>query len=53
MKLMIHTTKILTVHVCVDLRCGDVGMAQHFLDGAQVGTTFKKMGGEGMSECVW
>ena len=41
------------VKVCVDLRGGDLRMSQHFLDGAQVGTTLNQVGGKTVTERVW
>ena len=37
MILLMHLPKVLSVHVCVDLRRRNVGVAEHFLYGAQVG----------------
>ena len=37
------------VDVGVDFGGGD-GVAEHFLDGAEVGTAFDEMGGEGVAE---
>lgn len=34
---------ILTDDMGVNLRCCNIGMTQHFLDGAQVGAVFQKM----------
>ena len=39
--------------VGVDLGGGDVGVAEHGLDGAEVGAVHEKVGGEGVSEGVW
>ena len=36
------------VHVGVDLRGRDIGVAEHFLDGAQVSPALKQVGGEGV-----
>lgn len=35
--------------VRVDLGGGDVGVAEHFLDGAEVGAVVQEMGGEGVA----
>ncbi len=39
--------------MCVDLSRADVAVAEHFLDGAQVGPVLQKMGGKGVAEYVW
>ncbi len=36
----------IAIDVCINLGCGDVDMAEHFLDAAKVGAACKKMGGE-------
>ena len=38
--------------VGVDLRGGDVGMAEHGLDSAEVGAVHEEIGGEGMTQSV-
>jgi len=38
--------------VGVDLSGGDVGVAEHFLDGAEVGTVVEEMGRKGVAEHV-
>ena len=40
------------VHMGVDLRRRDVGVAEHFLNDAQVGPAGEQMGGEAMPEKV-
>ena len=37
----------------VDFGGGDGFVAEHFLDGAQVGSSFEEVGGEGVAEGVW
>ena len=39
-------------NVRIDFRSAHAGMAEHLLDGKQVGTTFKQMCGKAMPECV-
>lgn len=39
-------------YVGVDHGCADVGVAQEFLDGTDVVTVFKELGGKGVSERV-
>ena len=39
-------------HVGVDLSCGDVGVAEHFLYGAKVCTVFDKVSRKGMAKGV-
>jgi hypothetical protein len=46
MKLCVHGFEPLLVHVRVDLRGGDVAVAQQFLDDAQVGSAADQVGGE-------
>ena len=38
--------------VGVDLRGGDVGVSEQFLEGAQIGARFEQMGGETVPEGV-
>ena len=40
------------VDVGVDLSGGDVGVAEHFLDNAKVGTVVEEVGGEAVAELV-
>ena len=40
------------VDVGVDLGGGDVGVAEHFLDDAEVGAVVEEVGGEAMAELV-
>ena len=39
-------------HVRVDLRGGEIGVAQHLLDGPQVGAPLEQVGGEGVTQRV-
>ena len=39
-------------HVGIDLRRGDIGVAQELLQGSQVGAMGQKVAGEGMAEYV-
>src|SRR5688572_19657060 len=48
-----HLPQVLPVHVGVDLRGGDVDMAEHLLDGPEIRTPFEQVGGEGMAKGVW
>ena len=34
----------------INLRGGNIGMSQHFLNGTQIGTVGKQMGGKGMAQ---
>ena len=45
-------TEHLTVDVGVNFRGGNAFMAQHALDGAQVGAAFQQMSGKRMPECM-
>ena len=40
------------VDVGIDLGGGDVGVAEHFLDDAEVGAVVEEMGGEAVAELV-
>lgn len=37
MELLVDSFEAVLVDMCVDLGCGDIGMAQHELDGTQIG----------------
>ena len=37
----------------VDLSCGNLGVAKHFLDGAKFGSVIKQVGSKAMSQGVW
>src|SRR4051812_34590541 len=52
MVLQVHLFKAVCIHVRVDLRGGDVGMAQKLLHDAQIGAAGEQMGGEGMPKRV-
>ncbi len=45
--------QVLLADVGVAVGGGDAGVAEHFLDDAQVGAVFEKVGGEGVAERVW
>ncbi len=44
--------EVFLVDVGVDLRAGDVGVAEEFLDDAEVGAVFEEVGGEGVAQKV-
>src|SRR5206468_6814116 len=44
--------EVVPIDVGVELRRGEVGVAEHFLHGAQVGPALEQMGGERMAERV-
>ncbi len=46
----VHFLQILPIHMRIDLRRGDVHMAEHFLYGSEVGAAFEEVGGEGVAE---
>ena len=50
MKFPVYGGQSLMIDVRVDLRCGDIGMAQHFLDGTERGPVGKKVAGKAMAE---
>ena len=43
----------LAVYVGIDFRRGNALVAQHALDGSQVGTSFQQVGGKGVAEGMW
>ena len=51
-ELAMHTSKILTIHVRVDLCRRDIGVAKHFLNSAQVGAAFKEVRRKRMAQRV-
>ena len=52
MKLSVHLLESRVVDVCVDLRGGDAGVAQHLLHLPQVGAASQKMRGETVTQGV-
>ena len=40
-------------HVCVQLRRGEIGVAEHLLDAPQICASFEQVGREGMPQEVW
>src|SRR5690606_17227463 len=52
MELPMHGTKILAVYMSVDLRRGDVCVAEHLLNGPEVGAALQQMRGEAVSQRV-
>src|SRR6478752_5120798 len=52
MEFTMHRSKIFPIDVCIDLGRRDVRVAEHLLDGAEVGAAFEEMGGEGVAEGV-
>jgi hypothetical protein len=48
-----HGTQPFARHMRINLRRTDVGVAEHELYGAQVGTAVDQMGGERMTQGVW
>ena len=49
-KLSVDSFETLLIDVGVDLGCGNVGMAQHFLDDAQIGSIAEEMCGKTVSQ---
>ena len=45
-----HLTQALRLHMRIDLRCRDVGMAQHLLHRTQVRSPFQKMACKAMAK---
>jgi hypothetical protein len=50
MELVQYLSEVIPVEVGVDLGGGDAFVSEHFLDGAQVGTTFDEMSSKTMPE---
>ena len=48
MKSLQGCSKEIPVQMCIDFGGGDAFVAEHFLDGAKVGTALNEMGGKGM-----
>ena len=40
------------IHMSIDLGGDDVAVAEHYLDGAEVGTACQQMGGKGVAHDV-
>ena len=52
MKRLVHFFELFVRHVGIDLRSGDRGMAEHLLDGADVGAVCDEISREGMAQGV-
>ena len=50
MKLAVHGFQSLLIDVRIDLRCRNVGVAEHFLDDAQIGAVPQQMRCEAVSK---
>ena len=48
----VDLNQMLPGHMRVDLRRADIGMAQHDLNGPQVGAPFQQMAGKAVSQAV-
>ena len=46
MKLSMHGFQSLLIDMGIDLRCRNVGVAEHFLDDSQIGAVTEKMSRE-------
>ena len=53
MKLPMHSFKPLLIDMCIDLRSGNIGVAQHFLDDPQIGAVPEQMCRETVPKKVW
>ncbi len=53
MKLFVNLLQPAAGDVGVDFGGADAGVAEQFLDHAQVGTVFQQMGGEAVAQHVW
>ncbi len=45
-----ETTQPLVLHMGIDLRCRDIGMAQHLLHAAQIGAVIEQMAGKSVAQ---
>ena len=52
MKLPVHSFKSLLIHVRIDLGRRNIGVAQHFLNNAQIGAIAEQVGREAVPEKV-
>ena len=52
MEFFVDGAEAVLVDVGVDLGGGDVGVAEHFLDDAEVGAVVEEVGGEAVTELV-
>ena len=52
MRLLIDVLEVLFHNVRIDLRGGNVRMAEHFLNGAQIRAVFQQVHGKGMAQRV-
>lgn len=53
MEAIVDFFKMRVGNVSIDLGGGDIGVAKHGLDGAQVGAVHEKVGSEAVAEGVW
>ena len=52
MRPIIHLEQPRRIDAGIDLRCGKAGMAEQFLNGAQIAAAGKQVGGKGMAQCM-
>ena len=52
MKFPVHSFQSLLIDVRIDLRCRNVGMAEHFLDDAKIGAVSQQVRREAVSQKV-
>ena len=52
MEIFMDIAELFVRHMSVDLRCGNVGVAEGGLDGAEIGAVWKQVGGEGVANGV-
>ena len=50
MKLLVYRSEILSVYVGVNLSGGEIGVPEHLLNRAKVGTTLQQMGGKAVTQ---
>ena len=52
MTLVVYRFQMLLDQLRIDLSGGDIAVAHHFLDGMEIRTVFKQMGGKAMAQGV-
>ncbi len=50
--MLVYRAEVFPVDVGVDLGSGEVRVPQHFLDGAEIGSTLEQMGGKAVPKRV-
>ena len=53
MEFIINFTQTSTADMRINLRCGDLTVAQHELNRPQISPSFQEMRGKGMPQYMW